>query len=195
VKKVQGQYDPSAPLNEQEREGEELEADSDIDEEVDQSEDDMAVQKAKVLPIHEIDATAEGMDVAGSEEDEPEEAEIADDDSFGGFSDAEDDEEDEGTSAALQRQRELEAELNGVQIQEKEVDPRAKAKTDARKKAAKKAKEDEEALQRSRVMMSRSKRKILDKMLYSNNKKAEEAETLRSKRRKLEKSGKVISRV
>jgi pescadillo protein len=195
VKKVQGQYDPSAPLNEQEREGEELEADSDMDEDVDESGDDLAVQKPKIDLDGEIDATAEGMDVAGTDDDESEDTDVSDAGSFGGFSDAEEEEEDETTSAALQRQRELEAELNGVQLQEKNVDPKAKAKSDARKKAAKKAKEEEEELERAKMMMSRKKRKILDKMVYSNKKKDAEAEGLRSKRRKLEKAGKVVARV
>lgn len=197
VKKVQGQYDPSAPLNEQEREGEELEAGSDMDDEedVEESGDDMAVQEPKILLDDEVDATAEGMDIAGTDDEESDEEEIADDDSFGGFSDAEEDEEDDTTSAALQRQRELEAELNGVQLEEKHVDPRAKAKADARKKAAKKAKEDEEELERAKMMMSRKKRKIMEKMVYSNKKKDAEAEALRAKRRKLEKAGKVVPRV
>jgi pescadillo len=193
VKKVRGQYDPSAPLNEQEREDEELEADSDMDEEEDVSdEDDLAVQKPKFLTENEVDATAEGMDVAGSEDGESSENEDAD--SFGGFSDAEE-EEDEATSTSLQRQRELEAELTGVALEEKEIDPRAKAKADARKKAAKRAKEEEEELERAKMMMSRKKRKIMEKMVYSNKKKDAEAELLRAKRRKIEKSGKGAPRV
>ncbi|PMD31412.1 putative Pescadillo like protein [Hyaloscypha variabilis F] len=192
VKKVRGQYDPSAPLNEQEREDEELEADSDMDEEEDVSEEDnMAVQKPKLLIGDEVDATAEGMDVAGSEEDDSSANEDAD--SFGGFSDAEE-EEDEATSTALQRQRELEAELTGVALEEKEIDPRAKAKADARKKAAKRAKEEDEELERAKMMMSRKKRKIMEKMVYSNKKKDAEAELLRVKRRKIEKSGKAAPR-
>jgi pescadillo protein len=192
VKKVRGQYDPSAPLNEQEREDEELEADSDMDEEEDVSEEDnMAVQKPKLLIGDEVDATAEGMDVAGSEEDDSSANEDAD--SFGGFSDAEE-EEDEATSTALQRQRELEAELTGVALEEKEIDPRAKAKADARKKAAKRAKEEDEELERAKMMMSRKKRKIMEKMVYSNKKKDAEAELLRAKRRKIEKSGKAAPR-
>ena len=193
VKKVQGQYDPLAPLNEQEREGEELEADSDVEE--DESEGELDAEESKIYLDDEVDATAEGMDIAGSDDDDSEEEDVADDDSFGGFSDAEEEEDDEETSAALQRQRELEAEWTGVQLEEKEVDPRAKAKADARKKAAKKAKEDQEELERSKMMMSRKKRKILEKMVYSNKKKDSEAEGLRAKRRKLEKSGKVVSRV
>jgi pescadillo protein len=193
VKKVRGQYDPSAPLNEQEREDEELEADSDIEDDPDVSdEDDMAVQKPKLLTHEEVDATAEGMDVAGSEEDESSENEDAG--SFDGFSDAEE-EDDEATSTALQRQRELEAELTGVALEEKEIDPRAKAKADARKKAAKKAKEEDEELERAKMMMSRKKRKIMEKMVYSNKKKDAEAELLRAKRRKIEKSGKGVPRV
>ena len=192
VKKVRGQYDPSAPLNEQEREDEELEADSDIDEEEDVSEgDDLAVQEPKLLTADEVDATAEGMDVAGSEDDDS--SDNGDADSFGGFSDAEE-EEDEATSTALQRQRELEAELTGVALEEKEIDPRAKAKADARKKAAKRAKEEDEELERAKMMMSRKKRKIMEKMVYSNKKKDAEAELLRAKRRKIEKSGKAAPR-
>merc|ERR1711939_1062818 len=144
VKKVRGQYDPSAPLNEQEREDEDSEE-------------------------------AEEDDDAGS---------------FGGFSDAEEEEEDEATSSAIRRQRELEAELTGVALEEKDVDPRAKAKADARKKAAKRSKEEEEELERAKMMMSRKKRKIMEKMVYSNKKKDAEAEKLRAKRRKIEKSGK-----
>ncbi|KUJ23858.1 putative Pescadillo like protein [Mollisia scopiformis] len=186
VKKVRGQYDPTAPLNEQEREDEELEVDSDA--ESDASDDDLAVQAPKLLTIEEVDATAEGMDVAGSDDDGSDDAE--EDVEFGGFSDADEEEEDEGVSEALQRQRELEAEATGVQLEEKEVDPRAKAKVDARKKAAKKAKEEEEELERAKMMMSRKSRKVLEKMTYSNKRKDVEAEKLRAKRRKIEKSGK-----
>jgi len=193
VKKVRGQYDPSAPLNEQEREDEELEADSDMEEESDVlDESDLAVQKPKLLDM-EVDATAEGMDVAGSEDDESEQADD-DEGSFGGFSDEEAESDNEETSAAMQRQRELEAELTGVALEEKEADPKAKAKVDARKKAAKKAKQEEEDLERAKMMMSRKKRKIFEKMVYSNKQKDKEAEGLRAKRRKIEKSGKGVPR-
>ena len=189
VKAVRGQYDPSAPLNEQEREGEELEADSDEEDEVDVSDDELAVQEPKRLM--DVDSTAEGMDVAGSEDESESEAA----DSFAGFSDAEEEEEeDEALSSARQRQKELEAELSGVVLQEDDVDPRVKAKADARKKVAKAKKEEEEELERAKMMMSRKKRKILEKMVYSNAKKDKEAEGLRAKRRKIEKSGKAAPR-
>jgi pescadillo protein len=193
VKKVRGQYDPSAPLNEQEREGEELEAESEEEEDV--SDDELAVNEPKL--IEDVDATAEGMDVAGSEDDDSEEEEEDnDDDSFGGFSDAEEEEEDdEAASSARQRQIELEAELMGVDLEEKAIDPKAKAKADARKKAAKKQKEEDEEMERAKMMMSRKKRKTFEKMIYSNKKKDAEAEGLRAKRRKIEKSGKGAPRV
>ncbi|TVY92047.1 Pescadillo-like protein [Lachnellula willkommii] len=195
VKKVRGQYDPSAPLNEQEREDEELEADSDMEEDI-SGDDDMAIQQPKLLTAIEVDATAEGMDIAGSEDDESEDADVVDneDDDFGGFSDgfsdAEDEDEDETADSALQRQRELEAELTGVALEEKVANPKA----DAKKKAAKRAKEEDEELERAKMMMSRKKRKILEKMVYSNKKKDGEAEVLRAKRRKIEKSGKGAAR-
>jgi pescadillo protein len=192
VKKVHGEYDPSAPLADQEREDEELEADSDIDgSDVSEDEEAMASKDAKnkMTQDVDIDMTAVGMDVAGSDE-EPEEESIDDSESFGGFSDADDASDDEATKAALQQQRELEAELTGVALEEKEIDPKANAKTDARKKAAKQRKEEEEELERAKMMMSRKKRKILEKMVYSNKKKDAEAERLRAKRRKIEKMGK-----
>lgn len=194
VKKVRGQYDPSVPLNEQEREDEELRAESDEEGEVDISDNDLAVQEPKFDEI-DVDATAEGMDIAGLDEDSSE-AEEENAESFSGFSDAEEEEEeDEGTASAKKRQRELEAELSGVALIEKAVDPVQERKIQARKKAARKAKEEEEELERAKMMMSRKKRKILEKMVYSNKKKDAEAEQLRAKRRKIEKSGKAAPRV
>jgi pescadillo protein len=185
VKKVRGQYDPSAPLAEQEREGEELEADSSDEEDI-PDEDEEMTEKPKAL--EEIDASAAGMDVAGSSDEDSESDEVEAGGDFDGMSEAEDDEsEDENTTAARERQRELEAELTGATLENKKVDPKAKAKADARKKAAKAKKEEDEELERAKMMMSRKKRKILEKMVYSNKKKDAEAETLRSKRRKIEK--------
>ena len=193
VKKVRGQYDPSAPLNEQEREGEELEADSDENEEDVSDNDELAVKGPRL--IEDVDATAEGMDVASSEDDDSEKEEKDnDEDSFGGFSDAEE-EDDEDVSAAMQRQEELEAELLGVELNEIAVDPKVKAKADAKKKAARRQKEEDEEIERAKMMMSRKKRKIFEKMTYSNKKKDAEAEGLRAKRRKIEKAGKGTPKV
>jgi pescadillo protein len=192
VKPTRGAYDPSAPLAEQEREGEELEMSSGDEEEADEEEEE--VEKVEVNE-EDIDETAEGMDVAGSdeEEEEDEEEEV---EAFGGFSDAEEDaeSEDEATKATKQRQKELEAELTGKPLKAVKVDARAQAKADARKKAAKKRQEEEEELERGKMMLSRRKRKVLEKMVYSNKEKEKEAETLRAKRRKIEKSGKAAPR-
>lgn len=193
VKKIRGQYDPSAPLAEQEAEGEELEADSDMEEDEEDEEEVVAAPKPNphAALLENVDETAEGMDVANSEEDSDSdmEDEVAAE-SFDGLSDddeAEEEEEDETTKASLQRQRELEAELTGAPLTTEEVDAKTKAKTDARKKAAKAKKEAEEELARQKQMMSRKKRKIFEKMQYSNTKKEEEAKDLRAKRRKIEK--------
>jgi pescadillo protein len=198
VKKVRNQYDPSAPLDEQENEDEELEADSEDEEmddaDEDENENDLALKQTK--SIDDFDATAEGMDVAGSEDDDSDDGGKDDDeDSFGGFSDAEEEEDDPNTLAAMQRQKELEAELLGIELNEKTLDPKVKAKAEARKKAAKKLKEEDEEVERAKMMMSRKKRKIFEKMNYSNKKKDAEAEALRAKRRKLEKAGKAAPRV
>lgn len=191
VKKVRGAYDPSAPLAEQEREDEELEANSDEEEEEEENED---VKMGELVPerpklLKDIDASAESMDVAGSDDESKSEAS-----DFGGFSEAEaegeeatESSDDETTNATLLRQRELEAEISGASLKTPEVDPKAKAKADARKKKAKARREEEEELERAKMMMSRKKRKIMEKMIYSNKKKDAEADSLKAKRRKIEK--------
>jgi len=191
VKKVRGQYDPSAPLNEQERVGEELEAESDVEDEVDVEDDEeLAVREPDLIDNLE---GAGGMDVAGTDDEDDSNSDEDDVESFGGFTD-EEEEEDEATTSAKQRQRELEAELSGVAIQETASDPVAEKKAKARKQAAKNAKEEREELERARMMMSNKKRKTFDKMQFSNKKKEGEAEVLRAKRRKIEKGGNAAPR-
>jgi pescadillo protein len=191
VKKVRGQYDPSAPLAEQEREDEELEVESDTEDEPEVSHDEEAIasgyRRRKLIGHTDVGGVTGEMDVAVSDDESGQSENHGDNDSFGGFSDAESESEDEATSAARQRQRELEAELTGVASQEMEIDQEVKARADARKKAAKQRKQEEEELERAKMMMSRKKRKILEKIVYSNKKKDAEAEALRAKRRKLEK--------
>lgn len=188
VKKVHREYDPTAPLSDQEREDEELEADS---EDLDVLEDESKVvgDKSEVIQDVDIDTTVEGMDVARSD-DESEES-LQDHESFDGFSDEDSASDDEATASVLQRQRELDAELTGVTIEDNQIDSKANAKAEARKRAAKRRKQEEEELERTKTMMSQKKRKILEKMLYSNKKKDAEAERLRAKRRKIEKMGSV----
>lgn len=169
VKSVQGAYDPTIPLEEQEPAAEALAAADDEDE-------DMAVKA--------IDDTAEGMDVA-SDEDEDEE----DGDDFGGFSEGEEEASAESDDdEAAQRQAELEAELTGAAVAQ---DPKAtkskKAKEEARKAIVKKQKEEAEDVERAKGMLSKKKRKLFEQMQYTNNKKSAEDEKLRAKRRRFEK--------
>ncbi|KAI0020730.1 Pescadillo N-terminus-domain-containing protein [Xylariomycetidae sp. FL0641] len=186
VQSAPGTYDPTMPLEDQEVEGEELE---DSDEEEDEDEEEEADDS---LAVKKVKAAADGMDVAESEDEEDEDEETG---SFGGFSggdDEEDEEEDEEDDQAAERQyqRELEAELTGKPVKGTETNTRSKAKLDAKKAQAKKAKEEAEEIERAKGMLSKKKRKLFEQMQYSNNKKSAEDQKLRQKRRKLEKQGK-----
>ncbi|KAK3938912.1 Pescadillo [Diplogelasinospora grovesii] len=169
VKNTQGAYDPTLPLEAQETEAEALDAEL-----ADAAEDG-----------EEEDASENDMDVDEGDEDEDEE-----DDDFEEFDEdeeVEDDEDDEEASAALQRQRELEAELSGKSVKAKQVDPKTKAKLEAKKALEKKKREEAEDLERAKGMLSKKKRKLFEQMQYTNNKKSAEDMKLRAKRRKLEK--------
>ncbi|ROW07869.1 hypothetical protein VMCG_03667 [Cytospora schulzeri] len=161
VKPVQGQYDPTVPLEEQQTEAEAL---------------------------AESDEEDNGMDVDGSDDEED-----GNDAAFGGFSGAEEDEEEEEDAAsdeedaAVQRQRELEAELTGKPAKSQQTNPKDKKKAEARKVLSKKTKEEAEDMERAKGMLSKKKRKLFEQMQYTNNKKSAEDEKLRSKRRKIEK--------
>ncbi|KAK3299927.1 Pescadillo N-terminus-domain-containing protein [Chaetomium fimeti] len=173
VKPTQGQYDPTIPLEEQQSEGEAIDA---------QLED--ANEEAGEESEVEND-----MDVA-SDEDEEEE----DEEEFGGVSGSEEEEgsEDEEESATLQRQRELEAEISGKSVKgDKKVDAKTKAKLEAKKALERKKKAEAEDLERAKGMLSKKKRKLFEQMQYTNNKKSAEDLKLRQKRRRLEKEKKV----
>ncbi|KAK7754964.1 mRNA-binding ribosome synthesis protein nop7 [Diatrype stigma] len=184
VQHTQGAYDPTIPLEDQQPEDEALE---DSDEEVDG--DDLAVKG--------IEEGADGMDIASDDEEDEEDG---DNDSFGGFSDEEDggankkgqnneDEDEDEEEAELQYQRELEAELTGKPVKRAgSANPQTKAKAEARKKLAQKAREEAEELERQKGMLSKKKRKLFEQMQYTNNKKSTEDKALRLKRRKLEKA-------
>ncbi|KAM3508725.1 hypothetical protein MY10362_001006 [Beauveria mimosiformis] len=167
VKNVQGAYDPTVPLEEQEPENEALEADS--DEEVGDA---------------DADETAEGMDVADEEDEDADEDDDAEDDED---VDEDEDKEDEEEDEAAQRQQELEAEMNGTSIDSKKVNAKTKAKADARKAYSRKSREEAEDLERAKGMLSKKKRKLFEQMQYTNNKKSAADEKLRAKRRRLEK--------
>lgn len=167
VKNVQGAYDPTIPLEDQEPEKEALEAD-DSDEEVD------------------AEDLADGMEVDDNDEDEDEE----DGDEDDVDEDEEEEEEDEDEDEEDQRQNELEAELTGASVKTKKINGKTKAKDDARKALSKKSREEAEDLERAKGMLSKKKRKLYEQMIYTNTKKSAEDEKLRAKRRRLEKAKK-----
>jgi pescadillo len=173
VKLAQGQYDPTMPLEEQETEAEALEADLEGLDDVEEAEED---------ELYDPDMdTADGNN---AEEDE-------DDGSFGGFSDddaAGSDGDDDEVAERLQRQQELEAEIKGTALKKERAEPDAqtKAKIQARKDLARKAKEEAEELERAKGMLSKKKRRLFESMQYSNSKKSAADEVLRAKRRRIE---------
>ena len=186
IKATPGQYDPRAPLAEQEPEGEAQQA----------IEDSGAQNEQNDQPSSEVQSSEEasmdgGMDVAGSDQETSEEAE--EDEDFAGF----DEEEGDGSGSGnednderSQHQRDLEAEAAGLPFSSASAARKPAYGTigpEAKRRAMKKQKEEEE-LERRKMMMSRKKRKLFEKMQYSNSKRDAEAERLRSKRRRLERA-------
>ena len=143
--------------------------------------------------VKELDGEENGMDLAeDDDDDEDDDGDDGDDDanSFGGFSDGDEDGDDDEAeeSAAMQRQRELEAEISGrPATKSTALDPKAKARLEAKKALEKKAREEAEALERAKGMLSKKKRKLFEQMQYTNSKKSAEDMKLRAKRRKNEK--------
>ncbi|KAK3486344.1 Pescadillo N-terminus-domain-containing protein [Neurospora crassa] len=169
VKAAPGQYDPTLPLEAQQTEAEAIEADLE-DAEKGNAEDGSDVENDMDVDEAEDDEEEEEGDEEDAEEAEEEDAE-----------------EDEEESKTLQRQLELEAELQGKKVQNKKVDSKTKAKLEQRKALEKKAREEAEDLERAKGMLSKKKRKLFEQMQYTNNKKSAQDEKLRAKRRKLEK--------
>ena len=203
VKPTKGAYDPSAPLAEQEREGEAEEAEGLSDEEDEQAqgkedeEPDGATEDGIPLPSPKpLSSTADlqddhGMTIAGSDSDS-DSSPASSADSFAGFASDPDSDPD---PTLTQHQRELEAEAAGLTFSDtltKKANGQPlkgilKGGDEARRKAAKRRRrEEEEELERRKMMMGRKKRKVVEKMLYSNRQKEGEAEALRAKRRKIE---------
>lgn len=191
VKPTKGQYDPRATLAEQEVEGEAEEALHEADDHVEEAseiESDDVVVGADSSDV-EVDGR---MDIASSGDSDSSESESEDaEDTFGGF---EEDEEAGASSASdvetapqSQHRKELAAEAAGLPFTKNSDNIPSKAEK-ARKKRTAKEKKEEEELERQKMMMSRKKRKLFEKMQYGNTKKDAEAEKLRSKRRKIEKA-------
>jgi pescadillo len=183
VKPTKGQYDPRATLEEQEAEGE---AEDDADSADEEAEDDdiaaAAITNGDSDEEEEVDAA--DMDVAGSE-DESESGDEVESDGFEGFEAESDDAE---LDQEALHERELAAEAAGKPVIRKKSDPaKERAEKGKKERQAKQVKEDEE-IERRKMMMSNKKRKLFEKMQYSNEKKDAEAAKLRKKRRKMEKT-------
>ena len=217
VKPTKGAYDPTAPLAEQEREGEAEEAegleDDEEDEEDESEEAESGVDKSdEGTPLPSISPPTKkytpddnDMDIAPSDTESNVSSSSASS-SFAGFEDptaadtlASSDSESDPTRSL--HQRELEAEASGLTFSETTTTKKANGapvkgilkrrlgdsdSNEARKKASRKKREEEEELQRRMMMMGRKKRKLVDKMLFSNRKRDEEADRLRGKRRRIE---------
>ena len=188
VQAAPGQYDPRASLAEQELEGEAQQA---LEESgSDGEEDDPSSLDVERSEEGSVDGR---MDVAGSDNEEEEVDGVREEEDFAGF-------EDEGVGGVgsgnehedeqSRHQKELEAEAAGLPFSSTPVSgkpPKDTIGPEAKKRALKKQKEEEE-LERRKTMMSRKKRKLFEKMQYSNSKRDAEAEKLRSKRRRLERA-------
>ncbi|KAF2754394.1 hypothetical protein EJ05DRAFT_456509 [Pseudovirgaria hyperparasitica] len=190
VKPKKGAYDPTVPLEEQERVGEadEYDDDADVPAPIEGAADQSQESDEDVIE-GESDEDDVDMDVASDNSDSDSEdafaaaADAAAESDFEGFEDEES--EDEATKAQIQHQRELEAEAAGLPAPAAPT-PLSKAEA-ARKKHAKKQREEQEEEQRNKMMMSRKKRKTYERMQYGNEKRSQEAEKIRAKKRKLEK--------
>ncbi|ETI26689.1 hypothetical protein G647_10349 [Cladophialophora carrionii CBS 160.54] len=191
IKPTSGQYDPRATLEEQELEGEAEAAAHEEDEELaeeaghiageDDVEDNEHSEKDGEDGDEDIDAGE--MDVAGSEEES--DSDEHDQNVFAGFEDAA--EETSDLDEEAQHQKELEAEAAGRAVKP-DVNGTDKNTKVIKARQLERTRKDEE-IERQKMMMSNKKRKLFEKMQYSNNKRDVQAEKLRSKRRKLEASG------
>lgn len=199
VKQKKGEYDPTLSLAEQETtaeaemDGDELEEGS-AGEEVDGVSRDEEVREMEE-DLEEEDGAMD-VELGASEDDASDEVDQtngqnADDDEWGGFS-GDEDNADTMDSAARQAQAELEAEALGkvpVQAGSDEKTKRKREREQVQAKRSRAEREAEEDIERRKMMMPRRKRKVYEKMAYSNARKDEEAEKLRAKRRKIERSG------
>ena len=210
VKPSKGGYDPTAPLAEQEREGE-AEDDEDLagldddDDKEHESTPQIAMGKAPaddeaiLSSGEEAEKDPHGMAVATGD-DSPGEEDDSDSDVFAGF-ESEANDSDTGLTPELLHQRELEAEatgggvpLNGSSAAKKKgilknsgkVDLDAEAKKQRTRARQRQQRDEDEELERRKMMLGRKKRKLVEKMMYGNKIRDAEAEQLRRKRRKVE---------
>ncbi|KAK4555147.1 mRNA-binding ribosome synthesis protein nop7 [Recurvomyces mirabilis] len=203
VKPKKGDYDPTLSLADQATVGEGEEASDDeaeADEALEAAGDGEEVEGVRgddeAREVEEELEVDEGMDVelaaSDDSEDDEDAAPGAMDDDWDGISGDEGvaPETDHAAREAREHQLELEAEAKGQTIKTSDEGEKKKqarqTKKDVRTRAEREAEED---VERRKMMMSRRKRKMFEKMVYSNARKDEETEKLRGKRRKIEKGG------
>ena len=194
IKPKEGQYDPTAPVDEDnlEEDGAEFENGAPAQDILDDKIAGGSYQELKHME-------GEGGMNADSEDIDEESANSG----FDGLSEiSAADVDDTPTVPLVQEeedspedryQREIAAEASGLTLK---TTPNAAAPTSSakinpdiekRRREARKQKQDaEEELERRKMMMSRKKRKLVEKMLYGNRKREDEAEKLKSKKRRLE---------
>ena len=208
VKPKEGQYDPSAPVDEPDA-GDE----SEVEEEETTSPQDMLEDEIAEGSYQELRnvGTADDMKGASDEDDES----VSSD--FGGLSDdgspsrgaannkaasiiaasviqaekeatrVDTGEDDEEQTPEDHYQQDIAAEATGrsTNVSSKHPQPQTQRRG---KESRRQKQEAAEELERRKMMMSRKKRKLVEKMLYGNQKREDEAEKLRMKRRKLERA-------
>ena len=193
VKPKKGDYDPSVPLSAtdggtvvQDSEDEMENGADDIDGSVSGSEDnDSTLEAAPGGQNGEMEVKlAESDDCSDNESEGRSNKDDESRNEWGGFSSGEDEAE---PYPVRHHQAELEAEVLGKRVDNSSTSKAAtkRARGLAQAQSDKKVQED---LERRKMMMPRRKRKMYDKMVYSNAKKEEETEKLKSKRRKIEKA-------
>jgi pescadillo protein len=190
VKSKPGMYDPTRPLEEQEKEDErDLDVEEDVDpgEHADDGENGAEASQSGSSDEGESDEgvkAGEGMtiDIGGSDGEEV----ASEAGEWDGLSDAGEDLSDQDQELS-QYQLELEAEAAGRPMVQSAVKNKA---VEARKKRDLHEKREREELDRQRMMMTNKKRKLFDKMHFGNRRREAEAEKLRQKRRRVERQSK-----
>ena len=149
-----------------------------------------ATETAKESEEEEIDGGMTVQLAASEDEDEEDEeilATMAADDDWDGFSGNEDVED--GNKDDRNHQLELEAESLGrrVDASDTAAEKRQRVKDAVKSQKSRAEREAAEEVERRKMMMPARKRKMYEKMVYSNTKKDDEVEKLKAKRRKIEK--------
>ena len=215
IKPTQGQYDPRATLEEQELEGEAEDAaienqtngisiaehddasSAEEDEDVVDDEDEDEID-AHGMDIATLSDSDDGSISQGSNEE----------DGFTGFdapntdatdlsSDDSDVEDHDDKQTSISHQAELEAEALGLPLTAqtgtatmttttKNPKKTKVQQTPAQRQRAQARQREQEEIERRKVMMSNKKRKLYEKMTFSNDKRDVEAGKLRAKRRRIE---------